>query len=333
MEMMKICPICQTAHSKLDIRCPVCGYEKTISPKGFFYFCFVVGFILAFCAENTDLIGKIQDSFHPQNRFDYLARKRVENRKNYDIVNVPINQMTDLTPMSKEEILNLRKKMVKNSTVFSKIKNYSPNPDVYRIEEGLPWISAYEITKYGTKNSEDIGKGPSRSSMLINNPELLIGFLIPEYNFEEYARGDKEPNYIDYLFPKKITWDEKSKTIRAYFNLRKLLRRRSDYTITFYADDTNARDFGYNWAWCEKNFGAEFLSENNITVEPQEIYGYYHRGYACGVEGGCNNYSPHQNNLYFNLKTPDTFLRFKFWKKKPFSKNQKADIYYEMWFE
>ncbi|MBR2386469.1 hypothetical protein IKA92_04150 [bacterium] len=120
MDMMKICPRCQTAHSKLELKCPVCGYEKTYSPKSFYWFLFIIGFALAICSESTDLISKIEDSFHPQNRFDYLARKRVENNKNYDIVNIPINEMTDLTPMSKEEILNLRKEMVHKSVVFLK---------------------------------------------------------------------------------------------------------------------------------------------------------------------------------------------------------------------
>lgn len=332
MEMIKICPKCNTAHSKLSTKCPVCGYEKTISAKEFFWFLFFVIFVFSIFMESTDLIGIIKDNLQPQNRFEYLAKKRVESEQNTTIVSVPINQMTDLTPLSKKEILELRKNVVKNSTVFSKIKNYTPNPDVYRIEEGLPWISAYEAVKYGT-NSKDISKGPSRSSVLINNPELLFSFLIPEYNFAENAVGDKEPNDIDYMIPKKITWDEKNRTIRVYFNLRELLKRRSEYTITFYADNTNAMDFGYNWAWCEKNLGAKFISEDNITKRPQQIYGCYRKGYACGVEGGCNNYSPQQNNLYFNLKSPNTYLRFKFWKKKPFSKNQKADIYYEMWFD
>ena len=90
---------------------------------------------------------------------------------------------------------------------------------------------------------------------------------------------------------------------------------------------------GYSWIYCEDKKGVIFNSIDNILKTPYQMRGYYHKGYGCKLQSGCNNYSPYQQNLIFQIMNNNSYLKLKLWEKKPLSKLQKADMYYEMYFE
>ena len=54
--------------------------------------------------------------------------------------------MSALIPLMANQIMQFAKAA---PDIFNSIKNYKPNPEVYKIEDKLPWISAKEIAKYG----------------------------------------------------------------------------------------------------------------------------------------------------------------------------------------
>ena len=90
------------------------------------------------------------------------------------------------------------------------------------MEDGYPWISASQITCYGADDNPDIGKGPSRESMPILNPELMYNVQILNYKFSKYNMPCS-PN--DYLVHKKAIYDKKTNTITAYINAKYLYKK------------------------------------------------------------------------------------------------------------
>ena len=74
--------------------------------------------------------------------------------------------------MSRAEILNLRRRAVLTSPIFSNM-DYEPNPEVFRIADGMPWISLDGALHFNKIPIEKRSEGLSRESIGILNPELL----------------------------------------------------------------------------------------------------------------------------------------------------------------
>ena len=317
----KRCPICDTLYVSFQKECPNCRYREPFKINPIFALIVVLSIFIAYFN---------QDYGEKEIAFDNISKLDKKQKVNLTEKTIALNSMMELSGLSKAEILDIRKRAIKNSLVFSKIENYTPDSQVYNIQDSLPWISAYEIVKNGTGKNPKIGVGLSRHSLMIRNPEILLGYIIPDYGG---AYNDKEPGEVDYFIPKKVIWDEKSNTIKIYFNYKGFREKYNYSTLTFYSDDTNARDLGFNWIYCYEKQGAVFSAVNNISKVPYKIKGYYHRGFACGLKEGCNNYSPLQNEMIYNIVSKNAILKFKLWKNKPITPLQKADINYEMYFE
>lgn len=260
----------------------------------------------------------------------FLSDKKPEKKasfhikpSNYSFVEVPLRPLSELSGLSKKEILNKREFFVKKSLVFGDLKNYTSSSEVYKIEDNLPWISVEQIAKYGIKDNPNIAKGLSRSSAAINNPELLISLNTPDYR----ALGLKGSS--NYLLAKKLLWDKNNNTLKAYFNMNPILAG-----LPLFIDETNARDLGYNWIYCKKKKNIRFFNpQKSFKVRPYKLQGCYQKGFSCGLKGGCNNYSPYQEELVFGIIDLPSYLEIKLWKDKPHSIRQKADINYIMVFE
>lgn len=329
----KICPICQNIYPANLPQCPNCQYQEPMDGKRALWVAFVVLFLaIIFNFLDEDNIFKNfikkEEIINTQQEIFYEHNEKTIN----EVVEIFIRPMSALSGLTKDEIYRNRIKYVKNSVVFSKLnKNYHPREDVYDVVDNLPWISAYEVAKNGVEGNPDIGVGDSRHSIFVNNPELLMGFIIPDYN---RGKDRKDFDEVDYMLPTRITWDEENKTIRAYFDFNSFFEKYSYFRGSpFYVDETNARDLGYDWILCEDKKRVIFSSVDNISKMPYQMRGYYHRGYSCGLDGGCNNYSPHQQNMIFKIMDSNSYMKFKLWKNKPISRFQKADLIYEMYFE
>ena len=318
---LKECSNCKTVYPKKLNQCPNCNYKEPMKLDEVLWI-FILLLLIVMFFQKISALGSDNTMQRSQNAKEEIFLPR----------EISIRPLSNFSGLSRDEIFAKRKKYVQESVIFNKIKNYSPNKNVYKIEDNLGWISAYEISKNGVKNNPDITKGASRHSISINNPELLISFIIPTLK-----RDEKTPfSELDYFLPYRIVWDKQKNTIRAHFKITDFFKsKQHKWThITVYPDETNARDLGYDWVYAYNKKGVFFENKtNNMSIKPYKMKGYYHKGFACGLKEGCNNYSPFQSNMIFNIKKEGGYINFKLYKKQPNIHFSKPDIYYEMYFD
>ncbi|MCQ2913902.1 MAG: hypothetical protein MJ247_01750 [Alphaproteobacteria bacterium] len=236
--------------------------------------------------------------------------------------------LENFSGLSVQEILSKRKAAVQSSKYFGEL-DYSPSYQVFQIEDHLPWISAHEISCNGLSKSRDISKGPSRESVGILNPELLYYVNISTIPIRV---NDAPCSSEDYFIPYDIQLDKFDKKITARINYSAFYNKNGAGSRLILSD-SNARDFGYNYAYADYNPNLRFSSNYNISTGLITTRGFYHRGGSCRLPSGCNNYSPYNKAIeFYVLETPAT-LRIKLWKKAPISISEPADITYIMEFE
>lgn len=251
-----------------------------------------------------------------------------------------VNPTSEYDYLSKQQIFDIRKQHVKNS-LFTK-DNYEPNTAVFgSIVDNKPWWGSIKCNQLNYKGDyhENI-QGPSKVSVLMNNPNTLVGLSMPYIPWDigtnkEFCTSD----YSDFL-PISLQNDEKNKLIVAKYELtKKFLKFRSNingqssrYVIQL--SGLNARDFGYDYMYIFDTKNIKMYSEyNNATKDISTFRDYIHQGGSCKYKDGCNNISPMQNDLMFSVRRLPAEINIKLWKKKPINKYVKADMYYKIIFE
>ena len=257
----------------------------------------------------------------------------INNFTSDNIIEIPLEQPVCFNGMTKEQVLDLRKKAIRTSPLFSDMY-YQPSRSVFSIGDGLPWISLEGALHFNKIPIEKRVEGVSRESVGILNPELLY-YLSTSEN-EDAEDANFRALYKDFYFvPYRATYDPATKTITAYIKGE----RKSGNYQPIYLSDSNAHDLGYNYAHMDfaNNVGYytdEKYSSSALLHNIQPLTGYYTIGSVCGVQGGCNNYAPYwqyYNHIYLK-KIPASF-NIKLWKNKPSDRTQKADMNFTMVFE
>ena len=245
---------------------------------------------------------------------------------------IRISPMQEFSGLSREAVLNKRIAAVKSSFLFRNIKEYRPSSAVFQIEDGLPWISAYELTCFGISGSENIGKGESRNSVAILNPDLLFVISMASFAFHSFPNINS-CSPIDYLIPYRAYYDRPSNTVSAYIDFSAFYRK-NHMLHGIILEDANARDLGYNYVFADKTENIRFSDSTNFSTQITQTSGFFHKGFACKAPTGCNNYSPYQSQYNFYLIDPErsASLHIKLWKNKPADKSDPADIHYELIF-
>ena len=248
---------------------------------------------------------------------------------------ISLTPMENFSGLSKAQILAKRNDAIHNSPFFSHMANYSPNPNVFQISDGLPWISAEGALHWSKSTNNEKTQGVSRDSIGILNPELLYTVSLAEN--EDAATNNYIPLYKDFYFvPYDVKYNANTNTITAY------IRNAKNNNGNFQGislNDANAHDLGFRYAFMDNYQNIGFYTDepyksNTLAKGIKETTGYYTQGSACGIPGGCNNYAPYwqyYNNFY--LKGLPASVNIKLWKNKPNNHNQKADINYQMIFE
>lgn len=241
-----------------------------------------------------------------------------------------IKPMEEFSGLKKEEILNKRIAAVKNSPVFKNLKDYTPSSSVFQIEDNLPWISAHEITCFGISGSKDIGKGNSRESVGILNPELLFVINIPALALQEWPYP-KSCSPVDYLIPQRADYNQNTNTISAYID-HAAFYRKNDMLLSISLEDANAHDLGYNYVFADQINNIAFHESTNFSTDVTQTSGFFHRGFSCKAPSGCNNYSPYQKRYSFYMSDPakPASLHIKLWKNQPASSSDPSDMNYEL---
>lgn len=310
----KKCPLCGALYAKKSRYCPNCGYIKPQSLKNSLIIFVVFSLLFSFL-----FINKKNDELNNPS-------------SNLVFEEIKLNDMTELSGLTKEQIFKKRISLVNNSTVFKDLKDYKPNPEVYQIEDNIPWIGAEQIARFGMKDNKNIGLGLSRSSLAINNPELLISFIVPDF-----ASQKDKTNFskADFLLPQSLSFNKETNTLKATFNIKSFFEKNPNYIgSAMFIDETNARDFGYNWLYAKKKKNIKFANpQNNFSLRPYKAQGVYKKGNSCAIKTGCNNYSPYQQELVFGIIELPSSLEVKLYKNKPKTLRQEADITYIMLFK
>ena len=238
---------------------------------------------------------------------------------------ININEV-ELSYKTKEEILNLRKNYVNNSIFAS--KNYKPSEELFgQIVDGKPWIA----NNYCLEDGKAAIDGISMRGLPIANPELLVIIEFPYvYNSPKTEAEIKFCKHFSYMLkPRYLIYDKGRNEIEIGYE--KL--ERNVFNGFYQLNGINARDFGYEYVYLDKNkTNADLIyySKDNFSNEIVKFQDFFHLGHACKQEGGCNNISPFQGKLQFK-PNPDKYLYdekiyLKLWKNRPNSPNDKADI-------
>ena len=248
--------------------------------------------------------------------------------KNDKVVNINIEPLQEFSGLSADDILSMREEAVKSSPLFINRTDYKPSSEVFMIADGLQWISAHEVSCNGTENNPDVGKGKSRESLAILNPELMFYAVVPSF---EFAKRGKECSKNDYIMPYKANYTPADNTIHVYIKYSPL-KEKLGYFGNIVIADANAHDLGYNYVFADKTSNIRFKVDK-FHKEIIQTRGYYHRGYSCGLQEGCNNYSPYETGYEFYLTDFPAKIDIKLWNQKPNSVTQTADLNYQMVFE
>lgn len=238
---------------------------------------------------------------------------------------------------TKEEMYNLRTEYVQSSLFYS--LDYKPSEEVFgRIVDGKPWWGLKPLVC--SNGDEDTTVGVSAVSRFINNPDLLVQTYFPfnlQYSDEvkEFCNGEFAKN-----IPVELTYDPVENLITAKYTMSPLVYK---YKVNYYGikninyplilSGLNARDFGYDYMKIVDLYNIKMLHDENASKKVYKFKDYIHVGSSCRHKDGCNNMSPRQPELEFNIKSLPAEMEIKLWKKEPFISDLTADINFKIKFE
>ena len=258
-------------------------------------------------------------------------------------IDLHINSTSDYDYMTKREIYDLRKRYVGES-VFAR-DDYEPNEDVFgQIVDNMPWWGdvSCDILDYKGDYAYRI-EGDSKLSTMINNPAILVGLY-------KLFLPWKDPYYGDYctadyskFLPVSFKYNKKDNLFVVKYHVPpEFVKYKINVTglnggknIPMQLSGINALDFGYRYVYGydSKNIKILYQEDSDILRDVQTFQDFIHLGGSCQYEGGCNNLSPLQTGLIFNVQNLPAEISLKLWKKRPSNKNSKADAYFKIVFE
>lgn len=251
-----------------------------------------------------------------------------------------INPQLEFNNMRKDEIYDIRKAYVKDS-LFA-LENYEPNERVFgAIEDYKPWWGEQECRPLNyTGDYHESIEGKSKQSVQINNPNALVGLSSPYIPWDVERNADFCNSEYSKFIPKVLKYSEKDNLIVAEYEVSKeflnILINISgkNFRYPIQLSGLNALDFGYKYVYAFDTKNIEMLySNNNVTQTVEKFRDYIHVGGSCGYEGGCNNISPMQNDKMITVVALPAEINLKLWKKQPYDKYSKADMYYRIIFK
>jgi hypothetical protein len=241
-----------------------------------------------------------------------------------ETIDIPLNSPVVLNGSSKEYILKLRRQYIDKIPALAP-KNYKPSMDVFgQIQDGKPWWGMMGMCYYGPGEKSILGV--SKESRFIVNPYLLVG--AEEVNAHIIPVKDAVDKEF-YPSPIRLSWQKNGSQAQVTYNVEEFYRQAVKYrypdTNDLYLSDYNARDFGFNYLAVDSS-GSE-----NITAAFDKIINinqFIHTGGSCGYPGGCNNKSPHQDELVIKWSKLPAKISIRLWKAQPANARQKADMEY-----
>ncbi|GEM_PF-3585286 len=245
-------------------------------------------------------------------------------------VEIPINPMIELDFKKKSEIYSIRKGYVMRYPGLAP-DNYEPSDAVFgQIEDGKPWWGILGLSYYGPGDNSI--KGEAEESRFIVNPFIMIA--IQEPSALKVNSATLKPKAI-YPRPKRLYWKSDRTFGKVAYNVSNDLHDREeylypkDYLRKYFICTYNARDFGFNYLYLDRKASKNVEFADN-GERPVSAVQYIHCGGSCGYQGGCNNASPDQAELYIIPKKLPAVLYVKLWRSMPENVLDKADMVFEI---
>jgi len=245
--------------------------------------------------------------------------------------NATIYDISEYDFKTKQEIYNLRKYVVAQ-TMSDFVKDYKINENVYgAIEDNKPWWGMQGIMCRGSgKNSID---GPSEESRFMNNPLILLGLdMNVAINLPNWDCSNVYPKPSEIMIKPDLNQIIVTYNITNYNEKIANTPWASMQDIYHFAAQ-NARDFGYEYGFVSDYSGIKFTNNPNISTHVYKFLDYIHTGGSCGYDGGCNNGSPTQPNLHFNITSLPANVEFKLYRHNPKSTDDTPDLLFRLIFE
>ena len=274
------------------------------------------------------------------NRIEISANENAINSDS-DYEDIKINAPSNYNFKTKSEIYNIRKHYVSKSKFAT--PDYEPNESVFgSIVDGKPWwgIVTCDEINYHDDYRERI-EGPSKVSIMMNNPDALVLISLPYLIWHTEDNSEYCNSRYSKFIPYSLKYSKKDNVYIVKYELtRKFLNYRTNingntYRYPFQLSGLNARDFGYNYVYAYHTNNIKMFSSGDydMTNSIVTFADYVHLGGSCMYKDGCNNISPMQDGLMFRVTELPAAISLKLWKSYPSSKNQKADLYYQIVFD
>ena len=211
-------------------------------------------------------------------------------------VEVPLHDPIEYDGMTREQWYAHRRAQVALQPQLAD-PGYEPSaPPFGRIEDGLPWWGLHGEFCVGSGDRSH--EGLSEESRFLSNPYLLVG-LMEGRTWEPIAEG---------CFP---VWPRPTELwigatgSEVVYDLARFAAEKDQLGMrpTKYLRliGINAADWGYNRVEVLQHQGiaptSELLSDGAVALRT-----YIHRGPSCGQATGCNNGSPREPGLWFELE-------------------------------
>ena len=224
---------------------------------------------------------------------------------------VALHPVVELDGMSRAEVHALRAQQVAAHKALVE-GDYQPSHAVFgRIEDGRPW--------WGMEGQFCHGPGPrsadglSEESRFISNPFLLLALG------EAQSFIGVEPCVVAHPWPDALAYEEDRVVVRYDLSAfaRQVATAGREQAPHLFLHNYNARDWGYQW--------VSVLSSSNVSPAPKselfakaiQMRAYIHTGNSCRQQGGCNNGSPREPDLYIAVDALPARLELGLHKHKP----------------
>ncbi len=258
-------------------------------------------------------------------------RQRLLNLGNLSKIQIPINPMTELDFLTREEIYKLRTEYVMKHPQLINLK-YSPSNQVFgQIVSGKTWWGMHGIAGYG-RGKKSI-EGPSEETRYINNPFMLVGLC--ENHALPLDRFDGDNPEEIYPKPNKLEWDSKNCFAEVIYDYSGYLDQAYGYRIpeSVYQERSlycyNARDFGFRYAYIDLGKSGNAVHKLGKPMLARIPF-YIHKGGSSGYPGGSNNGSPAAPAFDIKILRFPVNLKVKLWFVKPKSPEEPNDFTFKM---
>ncbi len=253
-------------------------------------------------------------------------------------IEVPLNNPVCLNGASQAQILWQRASIVQKTAQLL-AHSYNPDPAIFgQIVDGKPWWGMEGIFVFGSGQRSI--EGASEEARFIVNPYLLVAansWSAEIWDTNKIGAKELSDKSFPFCFkPSYLRFYPREKAVKVLYDItefhsklatfdycRKEKNNISDFGLVAY----NARDFGYRYIFFDPEKSVNVTNENP-TAKAIEIRQFIHCGGSCGLESGCNNMSPAQDEIdHLKLKALPATALVKLWKSEPESTKTPADMH------